>query len=347
MNDGRMSAPRPELIVVVVACRRVALLARCLESVLAQRGVAFGVHVVLNGALPEVAAVAAGAAKDPRVTVSAIDAVTPAEARNVAVRHAQAELVYFLDDDAWLPDDGALARVVAAFRADPELAVLGGPNLTPPDDPEIAHLTGTLLGSWVATGPTAARYRPRRAGPASERELILCNLAARREALEAHELPAFFPGEENALLALLRSEGRRLAYDPDVFVYHHRRASLGAYLGHVQFYGRGRAYALLHTRRAFHALHAAPLALLVYLLLAPVLTWLEPLLAAPLLVYLVCCVFAASGIALRARRPGWLPTLVWLLPATHLAYAIGFVSGLAERARRRAALEVESVEPGR
>lgn len=339
-----MSPDASELTVVVVGCRRATLLARSIDSVLSQRGVAFRVHVVLNGATPEVARAATARAADARVTVTSIEAVTPAEARNLAVRAARTELVYFLDDDAWLPDDRALARVIAAFRADPGLAVLGGPNLTPPDDPEVAHLTGALLGCWLATGPTSARYRPRRAGEASERELILCNLAVRRAALADEALPAFFPGEENALLAVLRARGAKLAYDPGIFVYHHRRASLRAYLGHVEFYGRGRALALCHTRRAFHPLHAAPPALLAYLLAAPLLTWAHPLLAVPLLLYLIACGLGASWVALRARRLRWLPTLVWLLPATHAAYAIGLVGGLTGRAR---VLPVEAAERAR
>ena len=82
----------------------------------------------------------------------------PSVQRNTALRAARGEWVYFLDDDA-LPDPGNLRRAEKYF-SEPKITMLGGPNLCPPTAPFLEKVFATVLASWLAFGPSRARYTP-------------------------------------------------------------------------------------------------------------------------------------------------------------------------------------------
>src|SRR5258707_2609415 len=165
----------------------------------------------------------------------------PSVQRNTALKSARGELIYFLDDDS-MPPPGNLRRAIAHF-ADLNVKMLGGPNLCPPDAPAIETIFALVLASW-ALGPSRARYYPvGKVRQTSEKELILCNLVARRDALI--ELGGFnealYPNEENALMDELQKRGGKLLYDPEFVVARRPRPNLKAFARMLMTYGRGRA----------------------------------------------------------------------------------------------------------
>ena len=110
----------------------------------------------------------------------------PSVQRNAALRGARREIIYFLDDDP-RAFPGNLRHGVAHFELS-EVKMAGGPSLCPPDAPALEQAFGLTMGAWLAFGPSCARYRKvGRLRESSEKELILCNLLARREALMESE----------------------------------------------------------------------------------------------------------------------------------------------------------------
>ena len=103
--------------VVLTTGSRPEVLALAMGSLRAQRGVELEVVVVFNGAQP------AGLPEGIREIGLVEDAGIPA-ARNAGAREVGGELLFFLDDDASLVGDGALARVAERFEADPMLGAL-------------------------------------------------------------------------------------------------------------------------------------------------------------------------------------------------------------------------------
>jgi GT2 family glycosyltransferase len=91
-------------------------LRRALDSLTRQRDVETDIVVVGNGWDPS------GLPEGVRGIGLAEDRGIPA-GRNAGVGHTRGELLFFLDDDASLADDDALARVAARFRADPGLGL--------------------------------------------------------------------------------------------------------------------------------------------------------------------------------------------------------------------------------
>ena len=265
----------------------------------------------------------------------------PSIQRNTALLAANGALVYFLDDDS-LPAPGNLRRAAAHFAA-ASVQMVGGPNLCPPDAPEWEQTFALVLGSWLAFGPSRARYTPvGNVRDSDEKELILCNLIARRETLAA--LGGFneklYPNEENALMDDIQKKGGRLLYDPEFFVQRRPRPTLAAFLKMLRTYGRGRAEQFRLNPTSGSAPNFVPPLFCVYLVLLAALECLPALpgilklcFAAPLAVYALAVLgqtlflVPAGGLARSLRA---LPLLV----ASHVLYGLGFWHGLGTRLDR-------------
>lgn len=255
----------------------------------------------------------------------------PAVQRNAAIRAARGDLIYFLDDDSRPPAEN-LARARRHFR-DASVKMLGGPNLCPPDAPTLEQVFAVVLGSWLAFGPSRARYDAvgTAARPTSEKELILCNLMARRDALlEAGGFDeSLYPNEENALMDELQKRGGKLIYDPQFFVHRRPRPTLNAFCRMLMTYGRGRAEQFRLHPTPGSALNFVPPLFCVYLAAVPFLTAgaLGALALVPLGLYALAVL---AQTAVSASRKGVARSLAAapLVVVTHLFYGFGFWRGL-------------------
>jgi succinoglycan biosynthesis protein ExoA len=278
---------------------------------------------------------------DARLEIIVARGVQPSVQRNAAVKTARGDWLYFLDDDS-VPPPGNL-RAAAAYFSDPAVQMVGGPNLCPPDAPPLEQVFATVLSSWLAFGPSRARYLG--VGPAratSEKELILCNLAARRGPLM--ELGGFnealYPNEENALMDELQKRGGKLMYDPALYVYRRPRRTLRAFARMLRTYGRGRAEQFRLHPTLGSALNFAPPLFCVYLILlatAECITWtawpwLPKVIIYPLWIYLGA-VAAQTLWSMRDRGVVNSVLAMPLLVASHIFYGLGFWRGLITKLR--------------
>ena len=125
-----MSASPSFGCVLLTGGTRPELLALGLDSLLRQRGVTVDAVVVGNPWEPE------GLPEGVK-GVGLPESVGIPAGRNAGVEHVGGELLFFLDDDAALRDDDALAAIASRFAADPRLGIVqcrvesrdGGPPL--------------------------------------------------------------------------------------------------------------------------------------------------------------------------------------------------------------------------
>jgi succinoglycan biosynthesis protein ExoA len=255
----------------------------------------------------------------------------PSVQRNTALRGARGEIVFFLDDDSVaLPE--SLRRAAAHF-ADSKVQVVGGPNLCPPDAPALEQIFALTLGNWIAFGPSRARYTPvGKLRDSGEKELILCNLAARRAALlECGGFnEALYPNEENALMDEIQKRGGRLLYDPDLFVYRHPRNTIKSFAKMLMTYGRGRAEQVRVNPTSGSILNFVPPLFCVFLVALPFLTML-PIIGIISLAALGIYIFAVlAQLTTLVPRGGILRSLetIPFIVLTHILYGVGFWRGL-------------------
>lgn len=269
----------------------------------------------------------------------------PAVQRNAAIKSARGEWIYFLDDDA-VTDSKNLQRALIHFR-NPTVKMVGGPNLCPPNAPFLEKVFAVVLSSWLAFGPSRARYDSiGQARPSGEKELILCNLMARRADLL--ELGGFdeslYPNEENALMDDLQKRGATLLYDPEFVVHRRPRPTLRAFCRMLFTYGRGRAEQFRLHPTPGSALNFVPPLFCLYLTVACAAAWrFGQIVFAPLAAYLVV-VLAQTLVSMTSK--GFLRSLLAspLLVASHVFYGLGFWRGLVTKLKPKEGRPVVEVQ---
>jgi GT2 family glycosyltransferase len=320
------------LSVVIVTYRRVESLSACLASVLAASLPPDAEVVVLCNGYDDATRrrLDSFARTDSRLAIVEIAATSLAAARNAALVRTTGEIVYFLDDDVTVVPD-LFSSALATFRARPEVAVIGGPNLTPPDSSAFEQCVGTVFGSPF--GAAMVRHRYIREGAArisDDRSLMGCNLAMRRAAIAALQAPFrehLVCNDENVLLGKLAAGGAKMLHHPDLVVYHRRRANLSSFCAQVFRYGRGRWQNTLLAPASLLPQFAIPAAFVVYLFSLFFIR--NPIYRLPLLIYLMLLLAVAALGVWRSRRPMTFVTLLALFPACHLSYGSGFLFEMA------------------
>jgi cellulose synthase/poly-beta-1,6-N-acetylglucosamine synthase-like glycosyltransferase len=283
---------------------------------------------------PEVTAVTAARALDypaDKLEILLARGKQPSVQRNTALRAARGELIYFLDDDS-LALPGNLRRAAEQFR-DPQVQMVGGPNLCPKAAPFLEQVFALVLSSWIAFGPSRARYaKVGSVRATSEKELILCNLLGRRETLLKHGgfNEALYPNEENALMDNIQQAGGQLLYDPELFVWRRPRRTLKQFVRMLLNYGRGRAEQFRTTPTLGSLLNFVPPAFVAYLIVAAPLAFVWPWVLGPLGFYAL----AILGQMLVLVPQGGLIRSLCAIPflvETHIFYGLGFWRGLVTR----------------
>jgi glycosyltransferase involved in cell wall biosynthesis len=221
---------------VVATLGRVAEIGALFDSLLAQGETPF--EVILVDQNPDARLHALVAAYTPRLPLRHLRAPRPhANAgRNLGLRNARGDLVAFPDDDCLLPP-GTLARVRAAFDAQPKLVALTGPAEAPEGGPG--------SGRWnTQPGPITLRN--------VWTSVIEFNLWLRRDAALA--LGGFDEGmgpgarfgsaEGNDLVCRALHSGHAARYDPTLRVIHPDKRLTPEAVARAGRYGLGLGFAL-------------------------------------------------------------------------------------------------------
>lgn len=197
-----MSRPHVDAVVLSQGTKPAAL-ARCLESLLTQTGVEMTVLCVGNGWEPT-------GLPDGVRTLHLPENVGAPQGRNLGAAQGDAPLVFFLDDDAWLPTTDAVAAL-AAQVAEGTGVGMAQPRIVDPD-------TGVTERRWV---PRLSARSPGRSSDAFTVAEGAC--LVRREAFEAAGGWAgrFFYGHEGIELTWrVWDQGLAVRYVADVVAAH-------------------------------------------------------------------------------------------------------------------------------
>lgn len=177
----------------------------------------------------------------PRVKVIPTGKIGPSEKRDIGLDQARGEIVAFLDDDTF-PVREWLKKAVRHFE-NPQIAAVGGPAVTPPGDGLWEQASGAIYASPLVSGQYVYRYLPRPQRFVDD--YPSCNLLVRRSVMA--EIggydSAFYPGEDTIIcLKIVRDLKKKILYDPEALVYHHRRKLFRGHLRQIKNYALHRGY---------------------------------------------------------------------------------------------------------
>ena len=190
-------------VVVLTMGKRPEELRAAVASVLSQRDVEVDIVVVGNGWVPT------GLPAQVKTLALPENLGIPA-GRNAGVPEVDGELIFFLDDDACLADDGFLADLARRFAADPSLGLI---------QPRVVDPTGAVApGRWVP------RLRPgNHATPGPATALWEGAVAMRRDLFDSiggWPDPFFYAHEGIELVWRVWDAGYTAWYAGDVSVHH-------------------------------------------------------------------------------------------------------------------------------
>ncbi|OGR23696.1 MAG: glycosyl transferase family 2 [Desulfuromonadales bacterium GWD2_54_10] len=256
------------------------------------------------------------------------EGTSPSRQRNLAAEQARGDILYFLDDDSCVVPD-CMTQCAQAF-GDLSVAVVGGPSLTPDSDSRLQHIFAYALTTSFGSGAMRNRYRAAgRSRITTERELILCNMAIRRDLFLAAGGfdERLYPNEENELLDRIISLGHNLVHVPSMAVMRSQRTTLAAFVRQMFSYGRGRAQQTI-IARSCSFMSFMPLILLIYVALLPLLPA-NMLWKLPLVSYIALDIVFTIVTLLKTGRPETL-FLFGLYPLMHCANGAGLLYGFVK-----------------
>lgn len=264
--------------------------------------------------------------------ISSFPIVAPGGKRDLAARVASGEILAFLDDDAY-PSDTWLDSALGHFDDD-NVAGVGGPGVTPPSNDSRQRSSGWALASALGSGGSAYRFRSGRRRDVDDFPSM--NLLVRKSdflAVGGFDSP-YWPGEDTELCRKLISNlGKRIVYEPDAVVYHHRRPVFVAHLRQQARYGLHRGYfARKFAGNSRRIAYALPTIFTIGIVLGPVFALLSGLGMALYIAVmsLYCGALFATGVWVWwHERDLWVVMLTLAaIFSTHIAYGIAYIKGL-------------------
>jgi len=189
------------------------------------------------------------------VQVIVAEGAQPSSQRNAALARARGEIILFLDNDCAI--GAAYWRELERVLEDPAVGIVGGPALLRPQATAWEEIFHALLTHTLIVGTVSSRYSARGDfRPATQTDLILCNLAVRRSVFgQIGNLSIkLYPNEENEWLDRAHAAKVGAFYDPALQVFRPQRSTPGQMAATLLRYGMGRTrqFKVSGWRPTFH-----------------------------------------------------------------------------------------------
>lgn len=164
----------------------------------------------------------------------------PGKKRDLALQHAKGEYFAFTDDDAY-PRNDWLINALEILK-DETVGGVGGPAVTATGDNIFEIGSGKVYESYLCSGDLKYRYVPGIKKDVDDIPSV--NLIIKKDIFEKVNgfNSKFYPGEDTELCLKIINLGKRIIYDPDTLVYHHRRSLYIKHLKQIKNYATHRGF---------------------------------------------------------------------------------------------------------
>ena len=175
--------------------------------------------------------------------VVVVKGLNPSENRNKGAEKSRGEILIFLDDDAMIHRD-YLKKAEEFFKKYPWIDIVGGPQLSPLEEKGFARVSGYGLTSFFGAFGRVHRYTKKEESfNVSESMLTSANLLCRKDAFKIVKFDArLFPGEDSTFIEDAKKAGLKIAYSPEMVVYHKRRPTIKLFVKQMFNYGKVRPF---------------------------------------------------------------------------------------------------------
>lgn len=251
--------------------------------------------------------------------------------RNEGVKEAKGKYIAFVDDDAIVEKDW-LKKAEEFFEKYPDIDIVGGPQLTPADDTAFGHASGIAFASIIGGASIRNRYRKGKMNlNVDERYLTSANLFCRKRIFEKAMFDvSLWPGEDPAFFNELKKQGLKLAYYPELYIYHRRRNSPVELFKQVFRYGCVRPRIKSVNTISF-LLFIIPSLFVIYLISLPFLLMLNKIFLIPILIYVLLIFMSGCRMAVKEKKYKYIfliPSVFFLI---HTGYGTGFLYGIIKK----------------
>lgn len=264
----------------------------------------------------------------PKVRIIPTGDIGPAAKRDMALMCANGEILAFIDDDAY-PRQDWLKNAIRFF-ADDSIGVVCGPAITPPEDNIFQQASGKVYESWLCCGPYTYRYRPEKSREVDGFSPTVNFIVRKDVFVEAGGFDCpYYPGEDAKLCAKITGKlGKKIIYDPEILVWHHRRELFRGHLKQVKQYGLHRGYfARNYPETTTSPAHYLPSLFVAGLFTGPILSLFFPPLWYILLGFLSVYCLSLLYSVIRIKNVKLALLTATGIATTHVVFGINFVRG--------------------
>jgi GT2 family glycosyltransferase len=264
--------------------------------------------------------------------------LNPSENRNRGAKEAKGKIIAFLDDDAFI-EENLLKNAEKFFEEHPEIDIIGGAQLTPKEQKGFGKISGYALSSKFGAWKMETRYSLQKPNlNADETMLTSANLFCKKEVMKKIQFDVnLFPGEDPKFIEDAKNAGFKVAYSPNLIIYHKRRETVKALVKQISSYGETRTKKESFFQTLKKPFFLIPSLFFMYLVSLSILAFFNVLpivrfiLLIPLFVYLELDLLFSIYESVKKRNPLSFFMLIWIFPLIHLSYGLGMIKGYLKR----------------
>lgn len=261
--------------------------------------------------------------------------IAPGEKRDLTLLHAKGEYFAFIDDDAYPRSDWLISAL--KILEDETIGGVGGPAITAESEDIFTIAGGKVYESYLCSGGLTYRYV---AGTRKDVDDIpSVNLIVKKDVFKkvGGFNSKYYPGEDTKLCLKIVNLGKRIVYDPDTLVYHHRRPLYVKHLKQVQKYALTRGiFVKKYPQTSLRFVYFVPSLFVMGLLFGPIICMIIPslwvLYCGVILLYFLLALHSLKSCLNTKKNIIFNLELLVIsffgILTTHIIYGIYFIKGL-------------------
>ena len=253
------------------------------------------------------------------------------ENRNNGIKKSKGEIIAFIDDDAVVDKD--LLKNAEDFFNENDIDIVGGPQLTPKDDDFFAKMFGEAIESFWGSYKMSKRYKKSKVNlDADELSLTSANCFVKKSVFK--KISGFntklWPGEDPEFFSRAKDAGFKIAYSPDLIIYHRRRSDIFSLLQQHYKYGEVRLKKEWINKKNVNFVMTIPSIFALYIIFLPVMLIFSLQFIFPVLLHLIIDIIVAFYISIR-KNLFYLPFLPFVFFLIHFSYGLGMLVSLIKK----------------